>query len=190
MKDYIMDLINNRVSLFGVNANDQMILYINKCWENHDGNAYPCVTECCQFNINFTGINNDVIDIVYSNTGSVSCTSPCFEVCDRISDLDNETVANAKAIFETNENSIESLIITPNPTQGMTNIEFNSEETGKVEMHIVTMDGQTVAKRYFEKSEAFVNYQFNTNSFSNGTYFIKLVLNGKEKATSKIIIQK
>lgn len=192
MKNYIMDLLFSRVSLFGVNASDKMNLYINQCWSNYDGNAFPCVEECCHFEISFVGHQNTIINIVDKTMGpSATCTSPCFEVCEKIMELNNQQIINAKQNIEIedNPNIYEDLKIIPNPSSGITNIQFKSEDTGSVEMYILTLDGQTIAVRNIAKESNIVNYEFNTKTFSNGTYFVKIFLNGQQRITKKIIIQ-
>lgn len=191
MRNYLMDLINNRISLFGVGASDVMNLYINQCWSNENGTAYPCVTNCCQYKIEFIGIMNDIIRITQISGGSTTCTSPCFDVCSSMMALNNQTIINAKKTFdeEDDSNIFENLRIVPNPSSGITNIEFKSEENGNVEMYIMTLDGQKIAVRQFAKESNIINYDFNTKTFSNGTYFVKILLNGQQRITKKIIIQ-
>ncbi len=191
MKNYIRDLIFSRTSLFGVGASDVMNLYINQCWSNSNGTAYPCSEDCCQYKIEFIGIMNDVIKVTEISAGSTTCSSPCFDVCEKIMELYNQPVVNAKQNFEIedNPNIYEDLKIILNPSSGITNIQFKSETNGNVEMHVLTLDGQTVAIRNFAKKSNIVNYEFNTKTFSNGTYFVKIILDGQQRITKKIIIQ-
>lgn len=45
---------------------------------------------------------------VTQSSGSASCTSPCFDACDAVWELDGKTVANAKLIFENDESLLKS----------------------------------------------------------------------------------
>lgn len=103
----------------------------------------------------------------------------------------NQHIINAKENIEIedNPNIYEDLKIIPNPSSGIANIQFKSESNGNVEMQIITLDGQTIAVRNFAKQSNIVNYEFNTKTFSNGTYFVKIILDGKQRITKKIIIQ-
>jgi len=190
MAKYVMDIIYHRVSLFGVNANDNMILKIDNCWTNTDGFTYPCVEEdnCCQFIISFSG---GIVNIVNYSPASSTCSTPCFDICDDIDDLHNETIVNPKQIFdeEYNLNNKTKLNISPNPSNGITNIKINTEEFGNYQLSLTTLEGYEFLTRDFEIQSNEFNYQLNTKSISNGVYFINIVLNGKSVITRKIIIE-
>ena len=188
MKNYIRDLIHKRTSVFNVAATDVMYLYINQCWSNYDGTAYPCSEPCCQFKIEFTG---NIIHINQIVAGSSTCSDPCFDVCDEILTLNNQPITNAKQTFEMedNPNINEDLKIIPNPSSGLTNIQYKSETNGIVEIQIMTLDGQVVGIRKLAKVSKIMNYELNAKAFSNGTYFVKIILNGQQQITRKIIIQ-
>ena len=189
MKNYIMDLIYHRTSVFNVSSSNVMYLYINQCWENYNGTAYPCSEECCQFKIEF--LMNNIIQVTSLSSPSGTCTSPCFEVCDKIMELHNQPIINAKALIEDDfkDNIYEDLKIIPNPSYGTATIKYKSEDNGQVELQILTLDGQTIATRNFTKEDNITDYNFNTKTFSNGTYFVKIFLNGKQRIVKKMIIQ-
>lgn len=188
MAKYIMDLIYHRTSVLGVNANDMMILRINNCWSNCDGNAFPCNDECCQFNFNFIG---GKIIIAYSNTGSSTCSSPCFDVCSDIQNLNNLDIVNAKSIFDNEEPSLSQtqLSISPNPSNGLTSLNIKTNNLGNYEISLSTTDGFTFIKRNINVSSQEFNYELQTKNIANGVYFVTLTYEGKKIITKKIIIQ-
>lgn len=201
MSEFMMDLLHDRVSVFGVNPTDTMNIKMKSCWEYTTtssgtiSSTTPCQnSECCELKVTFTQMpfpNADKYIATVSNISSGTCSLPCFEVCNEIYNyINGQIVRNAKPVFEVeNENNLHfSFNIYPNPSSGITNLEFNSEETGKIEINIVTLDGQIIAKRIFDKKGNSYKYELNTKSFTNGAYFIKLSLNGVSIISKKITI--
>ena len=188
MWKYLMDIMNNRVSLFGVSAGTSMELSINNCWQYDRGTTHPCGSSCCVYRIDFDILNQ--MTVTELSSGS-SCTSPCFDACSAVMELDGRTVANAKPIFDDNVNQIKNgiLSINPNPSSGVVNIEFDSEFEGNIFLNIVTLDGHTIATRYLDKTSKLLKYQFNFEDFSSGTYYIQITAEGKKIASKKLIIK-
>ncbi|HHG83639.1 MAG TPA: T9SS type A sorting domain-containing protein [Bacteroidetes bacterium] len=83
------------------------------------------------------------------------------------------------------------LVVAPNPSQGITNVQFELKEKSMIRLRIVRMDGQEVFLRDWE--------QFSPGSkalrlklpqrLSRGLYFLRLETQGGLAATSKLFLE-
>lgn len=190
-QDYIEELLFKRESVLGVDKEDDMILKLKPCWKNEGQNTYPCANDvCCSFTFTFMPPNYTT----YTRTGtsSATCSAPCdINVCERISNnMNGGTITNQKAIFdiEKNEDIHSKVEIYPNPSFGLATIKIESELNGQGKFKIHTVDGQTIATRIFSKESDVFNYEINTKSFTNGTYYIGVYIDEKNIKTLKLII--
>ncbi len=190
-QDYIEELIYNRTTVLGVNAADDMILKVRPCWKNEGQNTFPCSDDaCCSFT--FTFMPPTYTTYVKTGTSSTTCTSSCgIEVCKQISNnMNGGTITNQKAMFEseTNKNINTIVEIYPNPSNGLTNIKIESELNGQGKFNIYTIDGQIIATRSFSKKSNVFNYELNTKTFTNGTYYLSVFIDENKVKTLKLVI--
>ncbi len=80
-------------------------------------------------------------------------------------------------------NQISSVVsrfaVFPNPATDMININVDLNETTDLLIDIADITGKQVALVMDEKSSGIVSKQFDTNSLANGSYLVRLTINGK-----------
>ena len=103
------------------------------------------------------------------------------------------TVAPSRAITAVDETSDilkTSLKIIPNPATYEVRIEFSTlEETENVQLQIVDMSGRLIWEHQQKASPGINAATVDAHPFANGYYLVKFT-DGKNAATSKLIIQK
>ena len=99
-------------------------------------------------------------------------------------------LTNQKAIFgtETNKNINTIVEIYPNPSNGLTNIKIESELNGQGKFNIYTIDGKIIATRAFSKKSNVFNYELNTKTFTNGTYYLSVFIDENKVKILKLVI--
>lgn len=92
-------------------------------------------------------------------------------------------------IFPAEKNEIDVKIY-PNPSYGNINIDFSINQPENIQIELYNSNGQKVAVWLNRKQQTgFHHFEFNTDEFSNGIYWLRL--NGNSTIqTKKIIIQK
>jgi PKD repeat protein len=77
----------------------------------------------------------------------------------------------------------------PNPTNGITNISLNSDNSKNIEIEITDMIGKKVMKVYNGSTSMGTNkYTFNSSQISKGVYFINVITEGRI-LSKKLIIE-
>ncbi len=107
----------------------------------------------------------------------------------RLQQVDNDGKFTYSKVVLVNFNNIPNIQLFPNPSQGFTTIEYNSNADGAVQMRIFDAAG----KRVFTKTEQVIKgkntYQLNLSHLISGTYNLQLI-NGSENSQTKLIIEK
>lgn len=86
-------------------------------------------------------------------------------------------VGNAVSSIHENENS---LSVFPNPATDEINIQLALSQNSLVHLELIDLTGRVVAEIYNGSStEKILQKQFTVSDFSNGTYLLKAVVNGK-----------
>ena len=82
--------------------------------------------------------------------------------------------------------TVNSIIVYPNPTTGIINVNVSKPVTGQVQLQIVNSTGKIVKKSIFDASQ---HFQENVSELLYGTYIINLfeTASGKKVATAKFI---
>jgi hypothetical protein len=80
-----------------------------------------------------------------------------------------------------------TLVIYPNPSTGVFNIEMNNNLTGKLTVRIFHQDGKKVFDREFEKNDEKFLQQIDIGKQRIGLYLISLYINGQFSNTKFII---
>jgi len=83
--------------------------------------------------------------------------------------------------------AVSSFNIFPNPANDNVSIHLNLRETSDVSIDIVDLSGKTVVNVLKEKQNGIISKQVNTNTLSNGNYFVRLMVNG-QSTTQKLNI--
>ncbi|MBN2350427.1 MAG: T9SS type A sorting domain-containing protein [Bacteroidales bacterium] len=80
------------------------------------------------------------------------------------------------------------IIVFPNPNQGLVNIIFKGQHTGNTKVEIYNPVGTLLYQDQLSKNEELIQLQL--DFLQNGIYFIRIVQDNNEVATSKIIVSK
>lgn len=100
--------------------------------------------------------------------------------------VDNDQISNkidSKESFTLNQNS-------PNPFNPTTRITFSIPTNSNVEMSVYDINGQEIIQLVNSVlTSGNYTYEWNASSFSSGTYFCRLNVNGVEKITKMMLIK-
>lgn len=89
----------------------------------------------------------------------------------------------------------ESLVILkqncPNPCSDITKIEFGTEKPSNVDIILYDINGKEINTIFSAQNfSGMSTVSINTNQLTNGTYFYKYIVNGKEFATRQLVVTK
>jgi hypothetical protein len=93
-----------------------------------------------------------------------------------------------RGILSTNEEEITSAIF-PNPAKGNINIRFESLENEKVGIMLMDNSGKVKLRSEQIYPEGSQVKSINTTGLTKGTYFVKIIKNGKPSKTLSVVIQ-
>jgi len=85
-----------------------------------------------------------------------------------------------------NDNSIQNLMIYPNPSNGNFTVQFTSTSSDKIKIDVIDIRGRHIFTKDYE-NEAYFNQNINLSNVETGVYFISLT-DGSNKAVRRIII--
>ncbi len=140
---------------------------------------------------------SDTVSISEIDTNSFSVTSPGPAVINIPITVNAITDSNTTLSFSTvvycgilttgaiENEIIDNIIITPNPTNGEINIDLSNYNSGKLKINIINILGQSV----FEKSNIQNNEYLNIGNINNGIYYL-ILSNNSTQFTKKIVVQK
>jgi len=77
----------------------------------------------------------------------------------------------------------------PNPSNGLTTINFNLPQAGEVNFNITDLLGQVVYSTQSKELAGKHKIEFNTNNLSDGVYYYSIEYNGK-RLVKKMLISK
>jgi hypothetical protein len=80
------------------------------------------------------------------------------------------------------------LIIYPNPVSGKVNIDYSSENSGKVSLNIYNTTGQLLITSVLEAIEGENTFQVDVSSLNKGIYFLEFTVNG-ERLFGKVMVE-
>lgn len=141
--------------------------------------------------INSTRNGNIISFNVYPYKGNVvlNIGTPLTRI---LNDSANEPeLSVAEPILDNPFNSKNSVdyTLSPNPTNGILNIDLPSAEGQKVELALITRFGKIVKQETIEFLET-PRYTWNLNNIDNGQYFIRIQTQGKNTVMKKLIVLK
>lgn len=98
----------------------------------------------------------------------------------------DKTFLSTLTVKESGTNSISNLASSisnfsmyPNPSKDWISINFDLKTASNLVLDIVDINGKQVALLLNEKQSGFVSKQFSTSALANGSYFVRLQVNGK-----------
>ena len=71
-----------------------------------------------------------------------------------------------------------NLMVYPNPTDGLLNIQFTMNETESVELDLLSMNGETMYSQALGNIKGYYTRQVDISSLAKGIYILRLVSNG------------
>lgn len=102
--------------------------------------------------------------------------------------LDDIDIENVTGISEKSE-LMNSLSVSPNPSSGSTNVNFDLKKSGQVVISVYDLAGkQITAGNYGELSAGKHSINVNTSGFSEGLYFLRVNL-GDHSLTTKLAVE-
>ena len=120
--------------------------------------------------------------IIPDSSGTYYCIVTDANGCQ---DWSNQYVYTSTSISELNSNK---MLVYPNPTNGILNIEFNNFDNIYTSLSIVNILGDEVYKEQLENTSIKYSNQLDLSEYSNGIYFVKF--SSIEKViTKKLILQ-
>ena len=120
--------------------------------------------------------------IIPDSSGTYYCIVTDANGCQ---DWSNQYVYTSTSISELNSNK---MLVYPNPTNGLLNIEFNNFDNRYTSLSIVNILGDEVYKEKLENTSIKYSNQLDLSEYSNGIYFVKF--SSIEKViTKKLILQ-
>ena len=122
------------------------------------------------------------ISILPDSSGTYWCYVTDANGCQ---DSSNQYVYTSTSVTELNSNK---MIVYPNPTEGIFNIEFNNSDSRFTSLSIVNILGDEVYKEELDNISVKYSNQLDLSEYSNGIYFVKF--SSIEKViTKKLILQ-
>ena len=107
------------------------------------------------------------------------------------------TYVNALAvpgrITSTQENAIDNNItVSPNPSYNKTAVKFEALDYSNINITLLDAQGQLVKLLYNDKPKklGLIEFSFNSNALSNGTYFVNIKIGNKALTTERVIVAK
>lgn len=88
--------------------------------------------------------------------------------------------------IEENDMNSYSFVLSPNPTNGLTSLTFNSNKTGSANVYINDASGKTISSTSSSIGEGTNNINLSTESYNAGVYFVRIEFDGAVK-TFKLI---
>ncbi len=76
--------------------------------------------------------------------------------------------------------------VMPNPTKGITSIEFSANQGGQINLNIMNVNGQVVSQQSISVQVGVNTTTLDLNYLANGVYYITLS-DGKDKATTRLV---
>ena len=110
-----------------------------------------------------------------------------------ISDYKTER-ANIQMVFATTPvgivelDNVKNISISPNPTNGIANIDLELFQNAAVDISVYTIKGELI-ENFSKENVSELRHAINLSAFEDGLYFVRLSMNG-ETTTKKIILLK
>ena len=120
--------------------------------------------------------------ILPDSSGTYYCVVTDANGCQ---DWSNQYIYSSTSISELNSNKI---LVYPNPTQGILNIEFNNFDNRYSSLSIVNILGDEVYKEELDNKSIKYSNQLDLSEYSNGIYFVKFS-SIENVITKKLILQ-
>lgn len=86
------------------------------------------------------------------------------------------------------ETIVENLAIYPNPTTGMLNIKFDAEKQGKIQVKLISVNGQVIFNEEMNAVSGQYNNSFDISDQAKGIYLLSII-SDNEKIDRKIVLK-
>jgi len=104
--------------------------------------------------------------------------------------VDNAQTSTIARSVDTKDVSLEqNITVSPNPTNGISNIRIQLEESADITIAIMDGMGRLISQRNYGQMNGDNVYPFDGSGFTNGIYYVRITANDKY-ATKKVIINK
>jgi hypothetical protein len=113
------------------------------------------------------------------HTQNSSCSSDMVPV---------EAVVSSCAGLGENVPFRQSIKLSPNPNQGQYAVQFNTPNSGEMNVELVSIQGQTILQKTIEHKNGLNSLSFNHANISSGIYLFNLIYEGKTY-TQRLIIE-
>ena len=107
------------------------------------------------------------------------------------------TYVNALAkpgrITSTEDNNIDqNITVSPNPSYNKTTVTFEANDYSRINISLHDVQGQLVKLLYDDKPKklGLIEFSFNSDALSNGTYFMNIKIGNKPLTTERIVVAK
>jgi len=90
--------------------------------------------------------------------------------------------------IEENIGNYENVLVYPNPSSGILNINFDVEKAGRLEVKLVNLNGQLIREEIINNFNGQFNHSFDLNSEARGVYILS-ILSKKGKIDKKIVLR-
>ena len=90
--------------------------------------------------------------------------------------------------IEENIGNYENVLVYPNPSSGILNINFDVEKAGRLEVRLVNLNGQLIREEIINNFNGQFNHSFDLNSEARGVYILS-ILSEKGKIDKKIVLR-
>jgi hypothetical protein len=99
--------------------------------------------------------------------------------------IDNFVITGT-LVLANQQNTFETFVITPNPTNGIINVKLSTSEDVSVELF--DMRGRKCFANEYKNTNTTFNQELNLEQLEKGVYLLKIV-SGDKTATKKVIIK-
>ena len=86
------------------------------------------------------------------------------------------------------ETIVENLAIYPNPTSGILNVKFDAEKQGKIQVQLISVNGQVIFDEKMNANSGQYNYNIDISDQAKGIYLLSII-SDNEKIDRKIVLK-
>lgn len=136
-----------------------------------------CDGGCCslEFEVSDDGFGNLVAEVIDRNSSMDPCIPSCIEVCSIFQSGGSFGIPKFGTATEENKVDFNMLSITPNPSDGIFDLNFNSQSSSIVNLKIYDLSGSEVYSSELRTNAGSNIINMNLSHLINGSYYIYLI---------------